>query len=155
MTVNPIPDDYPRIAAALVADGAADAIEFYTSVLGLTERMRFDEPDGRVGHSELQLGDSLVMVSDEYPGIGVVAPTTVGGTPVSLNVYVEDADATFARALAAGASELRPVEDRFYGDRSGQFLDPWGHRWAVASRVRDISPEEMQQGAQELMAEGD
>jgi len=149
--VNPIPDNYPRVSSMLAVDGASAAIDFYSSILGFTERMRFEEPDGRVGHAELELGGSLLMISDEYPKMGVIGPEKAGGTPVSLSVYVEDVDATFAAALAAGATELRPVEDQFYGDRAGMFLDPWGHRWGVHSHVRDVSPEEMEQGAQEVM----
>ncbi len=145
---NPIPDNYPRLTPALCVDGASDAIEFYTSVLDATERMRLE--DGRkVGHAELEFGDSLVMISDEYPEIGVVGPETLGGTAVSLNVYVEDVDATFAAALKAGATELRPVSEQFYGDRAGQFLDPWGHRWGVATRVEDVDHDEMARRATE------
>ena len=147
---NPIPDDYPKLTPALCVDGANDAIEFYTSVLGATERMRI--PDGgKVGHAELEFDDSLVMISDEYAEIGVVGPKTLGGTAVSLNVYVEDVDATFAAALAAGATELRPVSKQFYGDRAGQFLDPWGHRWGVATRVEDVDHDELARRAAEAM----
>ncbi len=149
MTV-PIPDDYPRITPMLCVDGADAAIAFYTSVLGITERMRL-ESGGKVGHAELELSDSLIMVSDEYPEAGVVGPKTLGGTAVSLNVYVSDVDATFAAALAAGATELRPVTEQFYGDRAGQFLDPWGHRWGVASRVEKVDPEELSRRAAESM----
>ena len=148
---NPIPDNYPRLTPALCVDGASDAIEFYTNVLDATERMRL-EHGGKVGHAELEFGDSLVMISDEYPEIGVVGPKTLGGTAVSLNVYVEDVDATFAAALKAGATELRPVSEQFYGDRAGQFLDPWGHRWGVATRIEDVDQEEMARRATEAMS---
>lgn len=151
MSVNPIPDGYPRVSPSLAIDGAAEAIDFYTSVLGATERMRVQSPDGKVGHSELQIGDSVIMLADEYPDMGFAGPKTVGGTPVTIGVYVEDVDAVFAAALAAGATELRAVQDQFYGDRSGQFEDPWGHRWNVASQVEDISPEEMDKRAAEAM----
>jgi PhnB protein len=100
-------------------------------------------PGGRVGHAELTFGDSLVMLSDEFPDMGVAGPSTVGGTPVTLSLYVEDVDATFEEALQAGATALRPVEDQFYGDRSGQFLDPFGHRWNVATHIEDVTPDEM------------
>ncbi len=145
---NPIPDNYPRLTPALCVDGASDAIEFYTNVLDATERMCLED-GGKVGHAELEFGDSLVMISDEYPEIGVVGPKTLGGTAVSLNVYVEDVDATFAAALKAGATELRPVSEQFYGDRAGQFLDPWGHRWGVATRIEDVDQEEMARRATE------
>lgn len=148
---NPIPDNYPRLTPALCVDGASDAIEFYTNVLGATERMRLED-QGKVGHAELEFDDSLVMISDEYAEIGVVGPKTLGGTAVSLNVYVEDVDATFAAALEAGATELRPVSEQFYGDRAGQFLDPWGHRWGVATRVEDVDHDEMARRAAEAMS---
>ena len=149
--VKPIPDDYPRITTYLCVDSAAEAIDFYSAVLGFAERHRMVF-DGRVGHCELSLGDSMIMLSDEYPEMGVVGPKTVGGTPISMNVYVEDADATFAAALAAGATELRPVEDQFYGDRSGQFEDPWGHRWGVATHIEDVDDEEIGRRAAEMMS---
>ena len=149
--VKPIPDDHPRITTYLCVDGAAEAIDFYMQVFGFTERHRMTF-DGRIGHCELSLGDSMIMVSDEFPEMGVVGPKTVGGTPVSMNVYVEDSDATFAAALAAGATELRPVQDQFYGDRSGQFVDPWGHRWAVAAHIEDVDDDEIARRAAEMMS---
>ena len=145
--VKPIPDDYPRVSAYITVDGAAAAIEFYKSVLGATERGRMPGPDGRIGHAELTMGDSLIMLSDAFPDMGIRDPKDIGGTPVTLSVYVEDVDDVFARALAAGATETRPVQVQFYGDRSGQFVDPWGHRWNVASRVENVSPEEMERRA--------
>ena len=145
------PDTYPTVSAALAVDGAADAIEFYKAVLGATERMRMPGPGGIVAHAELQIGDSVVMVSDEWPDSGFVGPKKLGGTAVGLSVYVDDVDAVYAKAIDAGAAEIRPPEDQFYGDRSGQFLDPWGHRWGVATHVEDVSPEEMQRRSAELM----
>jgi PhnB protein len=124
-------------------DGANDAIEFYSSVLGATERMRMDGPDGKIGHAELELGNSIVMLADEHPEMNARGPRSIGGTPVSLMVYVEDVDDVFSRALEAGAKELRPVDDQFYGDRLGAFEDPFGHEWNVASHVEDVPPEEM------------
>lgn len=142
--VNPVPDGYPRVTPYLYVDGAAAAIDFYATVLGATQRGdRMTGPDGRIGHVELQLGGSLIMLADEYPDMGAVGPRTVGGTPVTLHVYVEDVDAVFARALANGATALRPVADQFYGDRSGSFTDPFGHRWNVASHIEDVPPQEM------------
>ena len=141
--VNPIPDDYPRITPYLCVDGAAEAIDFMAEVFGATERMRVPMPDGKIGHAEVAIGDGLIMVSDEYPEMGVIGPKTIGGTAVTLSVYVEDSDATFAKAIAAGATAERPVETHFYGDRGGQFLDPFGHRWNVSTHVEDVSPDEM------------
>lgn len=149
--IDPIPGDRPRVTVYLCVDGAADAIEFYTSVLGFTETRRMDF-DGQVGHCELTLGDSLVMLSDEWPEMGIVGPATLGGTPMSMNVYVEDSDAVFAAAVAAGATELRPVEDQFYGDRSGQFQDPWGHRWMVATHVEDVAEDELERRSAAMMS---
>jgi PhnB protein len=153
MAVKPFPADYPRVIASLSIDGASDAIDFYADVLGATERMRMDAPDGRIGHAELQIGESVIMLADEYPEMGYVGPKKVGGTPVTLIVYVEDVDDAFARALAGGATEVRAVENQFYGDRSGQFEDPWGHRWNVATHVEDVSPDEMAKRAEAAMQE--
>ncbi|WP_420625749.1 VOC family protein [Candidatus Poriferisodalis sp.] len=150
--VQPIPDDYPRVSPTLSVDGAAEAIDFYVNVLGMTERMRIDM-GGKIGHSELALGDSLIMVADEFPEMGFVGPKSLGGTPVHMTVYVEDVDAIFAAALEAGASELRSVEDQFYGDRSGQFEDPWGHAWNVMTHVEDVDPEELARRSEAAMAE--
>ena len=146
--VKPIPEGYPRVTPYLYVDGAADAIAYYCEVLGATERMRMAGPDGKVGHAEVEIGDSVVMLADEYPDMGVRGPRTIGGTPVALSVYVEDVDGVFERALKAGGKELRPVEDKFYGDRSGMFEDPFGHHWSVASHVEDVPPDEMMERAQ-------
>jgi PhnB protein len=147
--VKPIPDEYPQVTPYLCVDGADAAIEFYREVLGATERARLAGPDGKVGHAELQLGDSLIMLADEYPELGIRSPKALGGSPVTISVYVEDVDAVFGRALRAGAKALRPVEDQFYGDRTGQFEDPFGHRWSVATRIEDVTPEEMARRAAE------
>lgn len=151
--VKPIPDAYPQVSPYLCVDGADAAIRFYSDVFGATERMRMGgapgDPADKVGHAELQIGDGLIMLADEFPEMGAVGPKTVGGTPVTISVYVEDVDAVFARALAAGATELRAVEDQFYGDRSGQFEDPFGHRWSVSTHVEDVPPDEMARRAAE------
>jgi len=154
MAVNPIPEGYPRVSPSLVVDGAADALGFYERILGGTVRFRMDQPDGKVGHAEVQIGDSVVMLSDEYPDMGIRGPKAIGGTPVVLSVYVDDVDKVFAAALQAGATEVRAVDDQFYGDRSGQFEDPWGHRWSVATHIEDVPPEEMEKRAAEAMGEG-
>jgi PhnB protein len=150
-SVQPIPEGYPRVSPYLSVDGAAEAIDFYTQVLGATERMRMPMPDGKVGHAEIQIGDSVVMLADEFPEMGIVGPKTIGGTPVTLGVYVEDVDKTFDTAVKAGAKELRPVEDQFYGDRTGQFEDPFGHRWSIATHIEDVAPDEMARRAAEAM----
>jgi PhnB protein len=147
--VDAIPEGYPRVMPYLIVDGGGAAIDFYTSVLGAKERMRMGGPDDRVGHAELEIGNSVVMLADEHPEIGALGPRSVGGTPVSLHVYVEDVDGVFARAIEAGAKELTPLEDKFYGDRLGSFEDPFGHHWNVASHIEDISPEEMEKRAAE------
>ena len=151
---KPIPEGYPRLTPYLIVDGASAAIDFYCSVLGASERMRMPMPNGRIGHAELELGDSLLMLADENPDMDIRGPASLGGTPVSMHLYVEDADAVFARALEAGAKALRPLEDRFYGDRSGQFEDPFGHRWDVSTHVEDVPPEEMSKRAEAAMAGG-
>ena len=141
--VKPIPDGYPQVTPYLCVDGAAAAIEFYGEIFGAKERMRMAGPDGKVGHCELELGDSVIMLSDEFPEMGASSPKTVGGTPVTMSVYVDDVDKVYDRAVKAGAKALQPVEDKFYGDRSGQFEDPFGHRWSVATHVEDVPPDEM------------
>jgi PhnB protein len=142
--VRPIPEGYPRVTPYLAVDGAAAAIDFYTAVLDAKERMRMPAPEGRIGHAELEIGESIIMLADEFPDMGNRAPKSVGGSPVSIMVYVEDVDATFAKALENGAKELRAVENQFYGDRSGSFEDPFGHLWHVATHVEDVPPDEME-----------
>ncbi len=154
VNVQPIPDGYPQVTPYLCVDGAEAAIDFYRSVFGATERMRMGAPGDKIGHAELQLGNSLIMLADEFPEMGNLGPRSVGGTPVTISVYVDDVDAVFQRAVSAGAKELRPVENQFYGDRSGQFEDPFGHRWSVASHVEDVSPDEMARRAAEMMGGG-
>lgn len=151
---KPIPDGYPQLSPYLCVDGAAAAIEYYSGVFGAKERSRMPGPGGRVGHAELQLGDSLIMLSDEWPEMGSRSPKSVGGTPVTLSLYVEDVDEVFARALEAGGNELSPVETQFYGDRMGLLEDPFGHRWSVASHVEDVAPDEMARRAAEAMGGG-
>jgi PhnB protein len=142
--VNPIPDTYPRVTPYLYIDGAQAAIDFYTAVLGAGVRMTMPGPDGKIGHAELSIGDSVIMLADEFPDMGVRGPKSIGGSPVAIHVYVDDVDDTFDKALSAGATTLRPVEDKFYGDRGGEFEDPFGHRWSIASHIEDLSTEEME-----------
>ena len=149
--VKPIPDDYPRVTPYLFIDGASAAIDFYCSVLGARERMRMPGPDGTVFHAELELGDSMIMLGDQNTDMDVRGPRAIGGTPMMLHVYVEDADSVFEQAIGAGARALRPVENQFYGDRSGQFEDPFGHHWNVATHVEDVPPDEMAKRAAKMM----
>jgi PhnB protein len=140
--VKPIPDGYPQVIPYLIVDGAAEAIEFYGKVLGTTERMRMGG-GGKVGHAELELGDSVIMLADESPESPAKSPKGLGGSPVTISLYLADVDGVWAKAMAAGAKELRPPADQFYGDRTAQFEDPWGHRWSIGTHVEDVSPEEM------------
>ena len=149
---KPIPDGYPQVMPYLHVDGARAAIAFYGSVLGAKERMSMPGPDGKVGHAELSIGDSVIMLADEFPDMNVLGPKSIGGTPVTIHVYVEDADGAFDRAIKEGATSMRPVENQFYGDRSGQFQDPFGHIWNVATHVEDIPPDEMEKRAAAAMS---
>ena len=141
--VKPIPEGYHSVTPYLIVDGAAAAIEFYKKAFRATEVMRMPAPDGRIGHAEIKVGDSHIMLADENAEMSARSPRTVGGTPVSLVLYVEDVDATVSRAVAAGAKLERPVEDKFYGDRMGGVVDPFGHSWYVGTHIEDVSPEEM------------
>lgn len=145
--VKPIPDGYHSVTPYLIIKGAADAIEFYKKAFGATELFRMPQPDGKVGHAEIKIGDSPIMLSDEAPELGYTSPTTLGGTPVSIMIYVDDVDTIFKQAIAAGGEQQKPVQDQFYGDRSGSLKDPFGHVWHVATHVEDVSPEEMDKRA--------
>lgn len=150
-TVKAIPDDYPRVIPYLSVEGASDAIDFYVQVFGAKERMRMPGPGGTVGHAELEIGDSVVMLADVAPDMGSASPKAIGGTPVTIMVYVDDVDAVFEQATSGGATAERPVEDQFYGDRAGQFVDPFGHKWHVATHVEDVAPDEMERRAAALV----
>jgi PhnB protein len=145
--VSPIPTDYPRVCPYLHVDGASAAIDFYAQVFGASERMRLSGPDGRVGHAELAIGDSVVMLADENPEIGVKGPRSVGGTPVTVSVYVVDVDAAVAKAVELGATVTRPIADQFYGDRTCSIEDPFGHVWSIQTHIEDVDAEEMQRRA--------
>ncbi|WP_395674737.1 VOC family protein [Inquilinus sp.] len=148
--VKPIPDGYPAVTPYLIVRGAAAAIDFYRTAFGATERLRMDAPGGTIGHAELLIGGSLVMVADEMPEMGWSSPTAIGGTPVSLHLYVEDVDAVVEQALAAGAALSRPVADQFYGDRLGTVVDPFGHVWSISSHIEDVPPDEMRRRVEAL-----
>jgi PhnB protein len=152
--VKPVPDGHSTVTPYLAIKNAARALEFYKQAFGATETYKLTLPDGRVGHAEIRLGDSIVMLADEFPEYGFRAPDAAGGSPVNIHLYVEDVDVFFKRALAAGARELKPVMDQFYGDRSGQLADSFGHLWWVATHKEDVAPEEVQKRAQAMFARG-
>ncbi|MFI5104321.1 MAG: VOC family protein [Terriglobales bacterium] len=137
------PDGYHAITPYLVIKGAAAAIEFYKKAFGATELVRMPQPDGRVGHAELKIGDSVVMMADEFPEMDTVGPQTLGNSPVGLLLYVDNADAVFAKAVSLGAKVKKPMADQFYGDRNGTLEDPFGHKWTIGMHVEDVSPEEI------------
>jgi PhnB protein len=143
-STNFVPEGYHSVTPYLHIRGAARAIEFYKQVFGATEVLRMDAPDGKIGHAEIRIGDSHVMLADEFPEMGVRSPQSFGGSPVALLLYVEDVDDLAERAVAAGAKLESPVEDKFYGDRMGKLVDPFGHIWAIATHTEDVSPEELE-----------
>jgi PhnB protein len=152
MAVKPIPDGYHTVTPYLAVDDAAEAIEYYKNVFGAKERVRMDAPGGKVGHAELEIGDSLVMLSDPFPQASTRPPKELGGTSASVFMYVEDVDAVVQKAVEAGATVTMEVADQFWGDRFGSVLDPFGHLWSIATHVEDVPPEEMAERAKEAMA---
>jgi len=140
--VKPIPEGYHSLTPYLIIDGAADAIEYYKKAFGATELFRMDH-GGKIGHAELKIGDSPIMLADENLEMGFRGPKALGGTPISLMIYVDDVDTIYPRALEAGGVEMKPLQDQFYGDRSGTLTDPFGHVWTVATHKEDVTPEEM------------
>lgn len=151
--VNPIPEDYHTITPYLTVSDAAAALEFYAEAFGAEELYRMDGPEGKIGHAEMKIGDSPFMFADEVEAWGNRSPESLGGTPTSLIIHVEDADAVFQRAIDAGATEIMPVQDHFYGDRSGTVEDPFGHRWSISTHVEDVPPDELERRAKEVMSE--
>jgi PhnB protein len=151
--VNAIPQGYHTATPYLIIGDASAAIEFYKKAFGAIELYRMPTPDGRIGHAEIKIGDSPFMIADEMADMGYLGPKALGGTPVSILLYVEDVDAIAEQAVAAGATVVKPVRDEFYGDRTGSFSDPFGHQWHIATHKEDVSPEEMQKRMNERMAE--
>ena len=149
--VSYIPKDYNSVTPYLVIKGAAKAIDYYKKVFGAVETVRMGGPDGKIGHAELKIGNSHIMLADENPsmGEGHTSPATVGGSPVSLYVYLPDVDSVVEKAAAEGAKIMKPVQDQFYGDRTGFIQDPFGHLWGVATHIEDVSPAELQRRAAE------
>jgi PhnB protein len=148
--VNYKPEGFYTVTPYLIVGDAAKAIEFYKQVFGATELVKIEAPGGKIGHAEIKIGDSPIMLGDEMPEMGYLSPQSLGGTPVTLMIYVEDVDSVASRAVAAGAQELKPVADQFYGDRSGSFADPFGHQWHIATHKEDVSPEEISKRAAAL-----
>jgi PhnB protein len=148
---KPVPEGYHAVTPYLSVAGAAEALDFYKRAFGASEIMRMPGPDGKVGHAEIRIGDSRIMLADEFPGMDFLSPRARGGTPVHLHVYVEDVDARVAQAVAAGATVKRPVQDQFYGDRLGTVEDPFGHVWHFATHKEDLSPDELARRAEAAM----
>jgi PhnB protein len=151
MATKPIPDGYHTATPYLIVNGAAEAIEFYKRALGATELLRMTDPQGRIGHAEIRIGDSVIMLADEHPDMGYRGPRSMGGSSVSILLYVDDVDTIFGRAVSAGATVQRPIANQFYGDRSGKLEDPFGHVWSIATHVEDVPPEEMLRRAEAAM----
>lgn len=149
MSVSSVPEGYHTVTPYLIVGDAARAIAFYQAAFGAEEVVRMADPSGKVGHAELQIGSSRIMLADEFPEMGAKGPKTIGGSPVGLCLYLDDCDAVFARAVAAGAEIERPLKDQFYGDRSGTVRDPFGHQWTIATHIEDVTPEEMERRMRE------
>jgi PhnB protein len=151
MAAKPIPDGYHTATPYLIVNGTAEAIEFYKRAFGATELLRITDPQGRIGHAEIRIGDSVIMLADEHPDMGYRGPRSMGGSSVSILLYVDDVDTIFGRAVSAGATVQRPIANQFYGDRSGKVEDPFGHVWSIATHVEDVPPEEMRRRAEAAM----
>jgi PhnB protein len=152
MATQPIPEGYHTATPYLVIDGAAEAIDYYKNAFGAKERMRMEAPGNRIGHAEIEIGDSLVMLSDAFPQSTTKAPTELGGTTAGVFLYVEDVDAVVKKAVDAGATVTMEVADQFWGDRFGSITDPFGHSWSIATHVEDVPPEEKAERAKTAMA---
>ena len=152
MSVQPVPEGYHTLIPYLAVDDAAKAIEYYKRAFGATERTRMDGPDGKVGHAELEIGDSVVMLADPFPHASTTPPSDAGSTTAAIVMYVEDVDAVVARAVAGGATVTEQVEDKFWGDRFGTIRDPFGHVWSIGTHVEDVPPQEMAERAKSAMA---
>lgn len=147
ITSTPIPEGYHTATPYLIVRGAAQAIEFYKNAFGARENLRVNAPGGMIGHAEIQIGNSRIMLADEFPQMGFKGPQSLGGTPTGIVLYVENADAAFAQAVAAGANVVKPMQDQFYGDRSGTVTDPFGHLWTIGSRKENLSAAEIEKRA--------
>ncbi|HYU47902.1 MAG TPA: VOC family protein [Terriglobales bacterium] len=152
-STQPIPQGFHTVTPSLIVRNAAEAIEFYKRALGAEELMRMAAPDGKIGHAELKIGDSIVFVTDENPSMGCKSPQTLGGTASNLYLYVEDVDKAFQRAIDAGGKATMPVSDMFWGDRFGNLVDPYGHNWGLSTRTQDLTEQEIEEGAKKFYAQ--
>ena len=151
--VKPIPEGYHSVTPYLTISGATQALEFYKTAFGATELFRM-EHEGKIGHAEIKIGDSPIMLADEHPEMGNKSPATLGGSPVGIMIYVDDVDQIYNQAIAAGGKEIKPLQDQFYGDRSGTLIDPFGHIWTVATHTEDVTPEEIDRRLAAMHAKG-
>jgi PhnB protein len=154
MAVKPIPDGYHTVTPYIIVKGCAAALDWYKRAFGAEERYRCPLPDGRIGHAEIKIGDSIMMLADEMPEWNAKSPQTLGGTPFGICLYVLDSDASFQRAVAAGATVERPIADQFYGDRSGTIIDPYGHKWTLSTHNREVSMEEIERAMKSFTGKG-
>src|SRR5437764_6975177 len=154
MAAKPIPEGYQSVTPYLIVGGAAKALEFYKRAFGAKERMRLPMPEGRIGHAEIEIGGSVIMLADEFPQMGAKSPQTIGGTPVGICLYVTDVDAVFKQAIAAGGKQEKPLQNQIDGDRSGTLIDPFGHKWTVATHIKDVPPEELSRRMAAMKAPG-
>ena len=152
--ISPIPEGFHSITPHLVCEGAAEALAFYQRAFGAVEVGRMDGPDGRIMHAEMRIGNSMIMLADAFPEYGSRGPRALQGTPVTIHLYVEDADTVWERALAAGATAQMPLEDAFWGDRYGQVVDPYGHQWSIATHQRDLTPQQIEEAMRKAMPAG-
>jgi len=146
-SVRPVPEAYRTASPYLIVRDAAAALQFYSEAFGASETRRLNTPDGRIMHAEMKIGDSMIFLASEFPDHGAFSPEHFGGSPASIVLYVDDADALFARAVKSGATSLRPMQDQFFGERSGTVLDPFGHRWNISQHLRDVPKEEVARAA--------
>jgi PhnB protein len=153
MAVKPIPEGYHTATPYIIVDGGAAALDYYKKAFGAREIMRFPGPGGKIMHAEIQVGDSIMMLADEHPQMGALSPKTLGGSAISIMLYVEDVDSMFNKAVAAGGKVIRAVTDQFYGDRAGTFEDPFGHKWTISTHTEDVPPDEMARRAEAAMKE--
>jgi PhnB protein len=151
--VKPVPDGFHTVTPHLIIRGAAQAIDFYKKAFGAEEIFRMPTPDGRVGHAEIRIGDSIVMLSDEFPEMQCVSPKTLNGSPAGLHIYVADVDSAFQRAVSAGSTATMPPMDAFWGDRFGKLTDPFGHQWSIATHTQDLTPQQIAKNAEAFYAE--
>jgi PhnB protein len=152
--VKSIPEGYEAAIPYLCVKNGSDVIDFYRRAFGAIEKYRIADPSGKIGHAEIRIGDAVLLLADEYPEMGALSPQSIGGSPLAIQLYVEDVDAVAERAIAAGAKELRPVEDQFYGERAGQLEDPFGHKWRLSTRKENVSVDEIQLRAAKLFGGG-